>query len=287
MTSLEDQRANDLCACGSGKRYKLCHKPLHRTKSERFLDEARKFYVERWSKNASAHAAHGDYEWMLDQLPAGAKRVLDIDVGDGAGVAAMFKRWAPDRIVPVEENPECFNLCRRRSAALADVEVVGRLSAESTGEGGELNLAARAGRWRPQQKSGRKARALRWIGRLSKTDGRRINDGADMTGSGLIEPGLRQPRLSVTFEEDGIIVRTHDQYLIEQAQARAPTAARIMFQHADIGAWVERKAHMPKPDEDGVFVVLGLNDRTFRVSSSREDVDIRAWLTGRCHISFE
>lgn len=108
-----------------------------------------------------------------------------------------------------------------------------------------------------------------------------------MIGSGLIEWGLGQPRLSVAFEEDGIVVRTHDQGLIEEAQARAPAAARITFQHADIGAWVERRAFPLMAGNADEFVVRGLNNRVFRVSSLGENVDISAWLTGRCHISFE
>jgi SEC-C motif len=112
----KNQRANDLCQCGSGERYKHCHKPLHRTPQNRYLKVAREFYLKRWLRNAANHASLGHYDWMIDQLPQGGNRILDVGVGDGAGVEALFRKLKPDKIISLEENPVCAQKAKLRLA---------------------------------------------------------------------------------------------------------------------------------------------------------------------------
>jgi hypothetical protein len=92
------------------------------------LEAAQKFYVERWAKNAAAHTAAGDYDWMLDQLSVPASRVLDIGVGEGSGAEAILRRLQPTALVAVEENRLCAERAKARlTKAEHDVEILNRL----------------------------------------------------------------------------------------------------------------------------------------------------------------
>jgi hypothetical protein len=123
-----NQRANDLCQCGSGERYKHCHKPLHRTRASRYLEAAREFYLKRWSRNATNHRSLGHYDWMIDQVPEGGKRILDIGIGDGAGVEAILRRLAPEKVIALEENPMCAQRAKSRLAeSCGDCSIVERM----------------------------------------------------------------------------------------------------------------------------------------------------------------
>jgi hypothetical protein len=121
---------NDPCMCGSGKPYKHCHRLLHKVPPRRYLEEARKFYINRWVVNASAHARAEHYDWMVDQVPGPVHRLLDIGVGEGSGLVAMLRRYSPKNAVAVEENPECVRRARTRlKAADEEVNVVSRVTA--------------------------------------------------------------------------------------------------------------------------------------------------------------
>lgn len=117
------------CRCGSGLPYKRCHRPLDRTPARRYLAEARKFYIGRWAVNASMHARAGHYDWMIDQIPGRVHRLLDIGVGEGAGLATMLRRLAPRHAIGLEENPECVRRARAKLAhAGYRAEVVTRMT---------------------------------------------------------------------------------------------------------------------------------------------------------------
>ncbi|EZP68023.1 SEC-C motif [Novosphingobium resinovorum] len=120
---------NDPCMCGSGKPYKKCHRSLHRTPPRRYLEEARKFYINRWVVNASVHARAEHYDWMIDQVPGPVHRLLDIGVGEGSGLAAMLRRYSPENAVAIEENPECVRRARTKlCAADEELNVVTRMT---------------------------------------------------------------------------------------------------------------------------------------------------------------
>jgi SAM-dependent methyltransferase len=128
-TNFKSQRANDPCACRSGMLYKRCHKVLHRAPPKKYLETARKFYFDRWAVNAASHAKLGHYDWMIDQLPGGARRVLDIGIGNGAGVQALLRRLQPDVVIALEENPFCIRKARQRLETTAGlVALVERLA---------------------------------------------------------------------------------------------------------------------------------------------------------------
>lgn len=121
---------NDPCMCGSGKPYKKCHRSLHKTPPRRYLEEARKFYINRWVVNASSHARAEHYDWMVDQVPGPVHQLLDIGVGEGSGLVSMLRRYSPENAVAVEENPECVRRARTRlGAADGEVNVVTRVRA--------------------------------------------------------------------------------------------------------------------------------------------------------------
>lgn len=127
--------ASDRCICGSGKSYKTCHKPLHQTSPRRYLGEARKFYINRWVVNASVHARSDHYDWMIDQIPGSVHRLLDVGLGEGSGLAAMLRRFSPERAVALEENPECIRRAvtkLKASGAVADI--VTRMSTVPVGK---------------------------------------------------------------------------------------------------------------------------------------------------------
>ncbi|WP_454885364.1 SEC-C metal-binding domain-containing protein [Sphingomonas oryzagri] len=122
-------KANEPCFCGSGKLYKKCHKELHRTPPDRYLEQARKFYINRWVVNATEHHRASDYDWMIDQLPAPVTRLLDIGIGEGSGVTAIVRRLAPQTLIALEENPECTRRAKTKLAAAgSSVDVITRMS---------------------------------------------------------------------------------------------------------------------------------------------------------------
>jgi hypothetical protein len=124
----EHLKANEPCPCGSGDPYKKCHKTLHRTPPGRYLDEARKFYVGRWVRNAGAHDRANDYDWMCGQVRGDIARLIDIGVGEGSGLAAMLRNFRPERAIGIEENPECVRRARTKLAAAgASFDVVSRM----------------------------------------------------------------------------------------------------------------------------------------------------------------
>jgi hypothetical protein len=115
--------------------YKKCHRPLHQTPPRRYLAEARKFYINRWVVNASAHARAEHYDWMIDQAPGPVRRLLDIGVGEGSGLAAMLRRYSPEHAVTLEENLECVRRARTKlTAAGAEAAVVTRMAAVPVGK---------------------------------------------------------------------------------------------------------------------------------------------------------
>lgn len=139
-------KANDPCFCGSGKLYKKCHKALHITPPARYLDAARKFYVGRWVVNAAALERGGDYAWMLDQLTGPITRVLDIGVGDATGLVALMRRFSPERVVALEENPECIRRARTRLAgagySIAEIERMAVTPVEHGGKEYDLSFTS-------------------------------------------------------------------------------------------------------------------------------------------------
>ena len=112
-----DLDPNAPCFCGSRDPYKNCHRDLHRTSPGRYLDAARKFYINRWVKNAGAHRRADDYGWMADQVTGPVRRVLDVGIGEGSGVLALIDRFGPELLVALEENPECVRRARTKLAA--------------------------------------------------------------------------------------------------------------------------------------------------------------------------
>ena len=137
---MADLRPNELCSCGSGRKYKHCHGPIETAAPEEKYAVAQGVYARSWRVTSRQHDNDGDYVWMAHRLtPYRPTRVLDIGCGSGYGVLALFKTGSPDlRVVSIDENPECVaNANELLSKEKISVEVVRRLESNLTPTGFE------------------------------------------------------------------------------------------------------------------------------------------------------
>lgn len=129
---------NGPCPCGSGRKYKKCHRVFEEAPSHQKYGAAQHVYAASWKETAGLQYARGDYRWMADQLQLeGAHRLLDIGTGSGQGLLALRERFGPAlRMIGVDENLACL---RFASDALAAANVasttIARLETRETGSG--------------------------------------------------------------------------------------------------------------------------------------------------------
>lgn len=108
---------NELCWCGSGLKYKHCHRDIDACSREESVLAARRVYASNWEKNAQHFVAQGCYEWMSSLLfEYSPKKILDIGCGDGSHVLSLLKCGCKNNIdiLSVDENIECINKSKMR-----------------------------------------------------------------------------------------------------------------------------------------------------------------------------
>lgn len=126
---------NAPCPCGSGRKYKKCHRAFEEAPPHEKYGAAQGVYAESWRRTSELQAARGDYAWMAEQLAGHkAKRLFDIGTGSGHGLLALSAYFGPDlRIVGVDENLACLKMAGQTLAnAGLPAQVVARLETEQT-----------------------------------------------------------------------------------------------------------------------------------------------------------
>ena len=129
---------NSPCPCGSGRKYKKCHRVVEEAPSNERYVASQGVYAASWKETARLQYERGDYAWMADQLkPHGATRLLDIGTGSGHGLVALGETFGSDlRIVGVDENLACLKVAHQTlQAAGRTAEVIARLSTRDTPNG--------------------------------------------------------------------------------------------------------------------------------------------------------
>lgn len=106
---------NGPCPCGSGRKYKKCHRAFEEAPSHEKYAAAQGVYADLWRTTSQLQLDRGDYAWMADRLGAyQIARVLDIGTGSGHGLLALSARFGSDlRIVGLDENLACLKATRQ------------------------------------------------------------------------------------------------------------------------------------------------------------------------------
>lgn len=126
---------NAPCPCGSGRKYKKCHRIFEEAASHQKYAAAQEVYATSWKETAGLQYARGDYTWMADQLPPlQTARLLDVGTGSGHGLLALRERLGADlRIVGVDENLSCLKHAAQTLKAVGySADVVSRLDTQQT-----------------------------------------------------------------------------------------------------------------------------------------------------------
>lgn len=106
---------NAPCPCGSGKKYKKCHRVVDEAPSHAKYGLAQGVYADNWSVTSMLQYARGDYAWMADRLkPYAIERVFDIGTGSGHGLLALWEAIGSGvKIVSIDENLACLRAARK------------------------------------------------------------------------------------------------------------------------------------------------------------------------------
>lgn len=105
---------NEPCWCGSGRKYKKCHKRFDEAPNDLKYQAAQQAYSATWKTTSELQYARGDYAWMAEQLkPYNLTRLFDVGSGSGHGLLAMSEAFPNlSRIVSVDENLDCLRIAR-------------------------------------------------------------------------------------------------------------------------------------------------------------------------------
>ena len=107
-----DLKHDDICTCGSGRRYADCHRPIYTAPRGKAVEVAQEIYAREWGVNANHYATAGLYAALAAELMEAGEvaRVLDIGCGLGQGLEALSAAIpGPDRLIAgIDENPHCF-----------------------------------------------------------------------------------------------------------------------------------------------------------------------------------
>lgn len=126
-----DLKPDDVCSCGSERRYADCHAPIFSAKRGKAIDVAHGIYVREWGMNAEHYAAQGLYTTLAQELAAAGEvsRVLDIGCGLGQGLEALAAviPAGSGLIVGVDENPACLAEAAKRLGLPTDAVASPRL----------------------------------------------------------------------------------------------------------------------------------------------------------------
>ena len=119
-----DQKPDDICKCGSGRRYADCHRPIFTAPRGKAVEVAQEIYASEWEVNAHHYAAEGLYAALAAELIEAGEiaRVLDIGCGLGQGLEALSAViLGPDRLIAgIDENPNCLAMAATRLGLLPE-----------------------------------------------------------------------------------------------------------------------------------------------------------------------
>ncbi|WFU51781.1 SEC-C metal-binding domain-containing protein [Sinorhizobium terangae] len=105
-------KPDDICTCGSDRRYADCHEPIYTAPRGKAVIVAQEIYAREWGVNAAHYVTEGLYTSLAAELiEAGTvERVLDIGCGLGQGLEALSAAITAKNqlIVGVDENPYCL-----------------------------------------------------------------------------------------------------------------------------------------------------------------------------------
>ena len=130
---------NEPCWCGSGRKYKQCHRLYDEAPPERKYRAAQDVYAKLWDASSLHHLESGIYHWLAEQLrPLAPKRILDIGCGTGQSLVALHEVLTEGvELVAIDENLACLDraatVLRRHGA---DCRVKRRFFAERLTEYG-------------------------------------------------------------------------------------------------------------------------------------------------------
>jgi len=103
-------KPNELCWCGSGRKYKKCHRSIDAAAGPEKYLAATRVYINHWRTTAEHHYKNGHYRWMSEQLLGeNPKRILDIGCGSGHGLLSLCETLGSDvSVISVDENLQCI-----------------------------------------------------------------------------------------------------------------------------------------------------------------------------------
>lgn len=119
-----DLKPDDICTCGSERRYADCHMSIYTAPRGKAVEVAQEIYAREWGVNAGHYAAEGLYAALAAELIEAGEisRVLDIGCGLGQGLEALSTAIpGPDRLIAgLDENPCCLAAAATRLGLPAD-----------------------------------------------------------------------------------------------------------------------------------------------------------------------
>ena len=117
---------NAPCWCGSGRKYKHCHRFYDEVPASKKYRAAQDIYAKLWDATSRQHFEAGIYHWLAKQLqPLGPSRILDIGCGTGQALVAIHEVFAEGvEVVAIDENLACL---KRAKSVLARHDVDCRL----------------------------------------------------------------------------------------------------------------------------------------------------------------
>ncbi len=136
---------NDLCCCGSGKKYKHCHYEIDSVKPDKKYAAAQSVYSRNWNITSEEHLKNGDYGWLARKIAKFTpKRVLDIGCGTGQASLALVSEFGSElKYVGLDENRNCLQKAKERlkNELKIESELIARATVSYTGDAYEVELA--------------------------------------------------------------------------------------------------------------------------------------------------